>query len=120
MISEKVSATKILPHHLERKALLYVRQSSAHQVLHNRESRTLQYAMRDRLTTLGWLQIEVIDDDLGCSAAGGVQRAGFERMVAEVCRVRLALSAREKSRASPATVGIGSNSSRCAVSLIRF
>ena len=37
---------KVRPHHLERKALLYVRQSSAHQVLHNRESSTLQYAMR--------------------------------------------------------------------------
>ena len=49
MISEKVR-----PHHLERKALLYVRQSSAHQVLHNRESSALQYAMRDRLTALGW------------------------------------------------------------------
>jgi len=44
MISDKVR-----PHHLERKALLYVRQSSAHQVLHNRESSALQYAMRDRL-----------------------------------------------------------------------
>ena len=39
----------------------------------------------DRLTTLGWSEIEVIDDDLGRSAAGGVQRTGFERMVAEVC-----------------------------------
>ena len=47
MISDKVR-----PHHLERKALLYVRQSSAHQVLHNRESSGLQYAMRDRLTTV--------------------------------------------------------------------
>jgi hypothetical protein len=36
---------KVRPHHLERKALLYVRQSSAHQVLHNRESSTLQYAI---------------------------------------------------------------------------
>jgi hypothetical protein len=45
---------KIRPHHLERKAILYVRQSSAHQVLHNRESSALQYAMRDRLTALGW------------------------------------------------------------------
>ena len=80
MISDKVR-----PHHLERKAILYVRQSSAHQVLHNRESSGLQYAMRDRLTALGWSEIEVIDDDLGRSAAGGVQRAGFERMVAAVC-----------------------------------
>jgi hypothetical protein len=62
-----------------------VRQSSAHQVLHNRASSALQYALRDRLTALGWSQIEVIDDDLGRSAADGVQRAGFERMIAEVC-----------------------------------
>src|SRR5712672_3482003 len=80
-----MSTDKIGPQHLRRKAILYVRQSSAHQVLHNRESGTLQYAMRDRLTALGFAEIEVIDDDLGRSAAGGVQRAGFERMVAEVC-----------------------------------
>jgi len=90
---------KIRPHHLERKALLYVRQSSAHQVLHNRESSALQYAMRDRLITLGWSEIEVIDDDLGRSAAGSVQRAGFERMVAEVCLGKVgAVAAREVSR----------------------
>jgi DNA invertase Pin-like site-specific DNA recombinase len=90
---------KVRPHHLERKALLYVRQSSPHQVLHNRESSTLQYAMRDRLTALGWSEIEVIDEDLGRSAAGGVQRAGFERMVAEVCLGKVgAVCAREVSR----------------------
>jgi DNA invertase Pin-like site-specific DNA recombinase len=90
---------KVRPHHLERKALLYVRQSSAHQVLHNRESSTLQYAMRDRLMALGWSEIEVIDDDLGRSAAGGVQRVGFERMVAEVCLGKVgAVCAREVSR----------------------
>jgi DNA invertase Pin-like site-specific DNA recombinase len=90
---------KIRPHHLERKAILYVRQSSAHQVLHNRESSALQYAMRDRLTTLGWSEVEVIDDDLGRSAAGSVQRVGFERMVAQVCLGKVgAVAAREVSR----------------------
>jgi DNA invertase Pin-like site-specific DNA recombinase len=90
---------KIRPHHLERKAILYIRQSSAHQVLHNRESSTLQYAMRDRLTALGWSQIDTVDDDLGRSAAGGVARAGFERMVAEVCLGKVgAVAAREVSR----------------------
>lgn len=49
MISEK-----ILSHHLQRMALLHARQSSTHQVLHNRESSALQYAMRDRLMALGW------------------------------------------------------------------
>ncbi|WP_287762001.1 recombinase family protein [Acidiphilium sp.] len=90
---------KIRPHHLVRKAILYVRQSSAHQVLHNRESSTLQYAMRDRLTALGWSCVETIDDDLGRSAAGGVARAGFDRMVAEVCLGKVgAVAAREVSR----------------------
>ena len=94
MISEKIR-----PHHLERKAILYVRQSSAHQVLHNRESSALQYAMRDRLIALGWSEIETVDDDLGRSAAGGVARAGFERMVAEVCLGKVgAVAAREVSR----------------------
>ena len=103
MITDKVRS-----HHLERKALLYVRQSSPHQVLHNRESSALQYAMQDRLTALGWSEIEVIDEDLGRSAAGGVQRAGFERMVAEVC-LKSARSVPARSRASPATVGTGSS-----------
>ena len=79
--------------------MLYVRQSSAHQVQHNRESQVLQYAMRERLTQLGWSEVEIIDDDLGCSAAGGVARAGFERMVAEVCLGKVgAVAAREVSR----------------------
>src|SRR5499425_2733851 len=90
---------KIRQHHLDRRAILYVRQSSSHQVLHNRESRALQYAMRERLTALGWSEIEVVDDDLGRSAAGGVMRAGFERMVAEVCLGNVgAVAAREVSR----------------------
>src|SRR5277367_999411 len=90
---------KIKPHHLARKALLYVRQSSAHQVLHSRESQALQYAMRDRLVALGWSEVDTVDDDLGRSAAGGVTRVGFERMVAEVCLGKVgAVAAREVSR----------------------
>src|SRR3979411_174458 len=90
---------KIRPHHLDRRAILYVRRSSSHQVLHNRESRALQYAMRERLTALGWSGSESIDDNLGRSAAGSAVRAGFERMVAEVCLGRVgAVAARELSR----------------------
>ena len=90
---------KIRQHHLDRRAILYVRQSSSHQVLHNRESRALQYAMRERLAAFGWSEIEIIDDDLGRSAAGSVTRAGFERMVAEVCLGKVgAVAAREVSR----------------------
>jgi DNA invertase Pin-like site-specific DNA recombinase len=90
---------KIKPQHLERKAMLYVRQSSAYQVIHNLESQKLQYAMEERLRLLGWRDIEVVDEDLGRSASGTVTRAGFERMVAEVCLGKVgAVAAREVSR----------------------
>ena len=68
---------KIKSHHLERKAILYVRQSSAYQVAHNLESQKLQYAMENHLHQLGWREVEVVDDDLGRSAAGTVARVGF-------------------------------------------
>ena len=56
---------KIKPQHLERKAILYIRQSSAYQVTHNLESQKLQYAMEQRLRQLGWREIEIVDEDLG-------------------------------------------------------
>ena len=90
---------KIRPQHLERKAILYVRQSTTYQVSHNLESQKLQYAMQQRLRQLGWQEIEIVDEDLGRSAAGTVTRAGFERMVAEVCLGKVgAVAAREVSR----------------------
>ncbi len=90
---------KVRSQHLERKAILYVRQSSPYQVIHKLESQKLQYAMETRFRQLGWREIEVIDEDLGRSAAGSVLRAGFERMVAEVCLGKVgAVAAREVSR----------------------
>src|SRR5262245_44703745 len=90
---------KIHPHHLQRRAILYVRQSSTFQATHHLESQKLQYAMQARLQQLGWAEVEVVDEDLGRSASGSVARAGFERMVAEVCLGRVgAVAAREVSR----------------------
>jgi DNA invertase Pin-like site-specific DNA recombinase len=90
---------KIRSQHVARKAMLYVRQSSAYQVAHNVESQKLQYGMEDRLRQLGWHEIEVVDEDLGRSASGTVMRSGFERMVAEVCLGKVgAVAAREVSR----------------------
>ena len=90
---------KISPHHLERKAVLYIRQSSPYQVSHNLESQRLQYGMRERLKKLGWRQIELVDEDLGKSAAVAMQRPGFQRMVADVCLGKVgAVAAREVSR----------------------
>jgi hypothetical protein len=102
---------KIKPHHLGRKMILYVRQSSAHQVMHNQESRILQYAMRDRLHELGWREIEVIDDDLVA-----IRRLVPSHVPASIAwwpRSVLARSGRwrpGKSRVSPATAGTGSRS----------
>jgi DNA invertase Pin-like site-specific DNA recombinase len=90
---------KIQSHHLNRKAILYIRQSSAYQVSHNLESQKLQYGMEARVRQLGWQDVLVIDDDLGRSAAGQVERSGFAAMVAEVCLGNVgAVAARELSR----------------------
>jgi DNA invertase Pin-like site-specific DNA recombinase len=92
-------SSRLTASHLERKALLYVRQSTQHQVLHNQESRRLQYAMQDRLRTLGCRDIEVIDEDLGRSATTTAKRTGFQRLVAEVCLGKVGVvAAREVSR----------------------
>ena len=90
---------KIEEKHTSRKALVYVRQSSIHQVLHNEESRRLQYAMADRLRALGWEDVEIIDEDLGRSGSSATKRHGFQRLVAEVCLGKVgAVAAREVSR----------------------
>jgi DNA invertase Pin-like site-specific DNA recombinase len=79
-----LSNPKITTDHLAKKALVYVRQSTPKQVLHNQESQRLQYALVERARALGWLQIEVIDDDLGHSASAGTQRVGFKQLLAMV------------------------------------
>src|SRR5215212_9684469 len=72
--------------HLARKALIYIRQSSQHQVLTNQESLRLQYALRQRAAHLGWRaeDIEVIDTDLGRSGRAAEHRAGFKELAARV------------------------------------
>jgi DNA invertase Pin-like site-specific DNA recombinase len=87
MIStQPVALQKITARHLQLQAMLYVRQSSLHQVLENTESTARQYALRERAVALGWPteQVMVIDQDLGQSGASAVDRAGFQRLVAEV------------------------------------
>lgn len=90
--------TKITPEHLARGAFIYVRQSTADQLLHNQESRRRQYGLADRARQLGWQEIVVIDDDLGRSGSG-VSRPGFERLLAAICEGRAgAVFAIEASR----------------------
>ncbi len=76
---------KIRDEHLRRSAMVYIRQSTLTQLTENRESQRRQYALADRARELGFQRVEVIDDDLGRSASGLVERPGFQRLVAAVC-----------------------------------
>lgn len=80
------SAHKVTALHLERKAYLYVRQSSMHQVFENTESTRRQYALKERAISFGWRieDIVVIDSDQGQSGASAADREGFQYLVAEV------------------------------------
>ena len=73
-------------HHLDRHAVVYVRQSSPQQVMNNQESLRLQYALRQRARDLGWREadIEVVDADLGLSGASAAHRQGFKDLVARI------------------------------------
>lgn len=86
------SAEKILPHHRERGAVVYVRQSTPKQLQQHQESRRNQYALAQRALDLGWVpeRVRVIDDDLGTSGQDGA-RAGFRELVAEVSLGRIGL-----------------------------
>lgn len=77
---------KIQGTHLDRLAIVYVRQSTLKQVYEHQESGRLQYALKDRATALGWSpeRVLVIDEDQGHSGASCEGRAGFQRLVAEV------------------------------------
>jgi DNA invertase Pin-like site-specific DNA recombinase len=79
-------SSKIQDYHLNRLAIVYVRQSSPQQILDHRESRERQYALRDHAAALGWREerILVIDDDQGKSGRSAEQRAGFLRLLEEV------------------------------------
>lgn len=77
--------TKITPDHLGRAAVVYVRQSTMTQVTGNLESQRRQYDLAGAAATTGFASVSVIDDDLGRSGSGSMERPGFERLVAQVC-----------------------------------
>ena len=81
-----LSGHKVVARHLERTAIVYVRQSTVQQLVRHQESTRLQYGLTERAATLGWTRdrIVVIDDDLGRSGANAEGRPGFQRLVAEV------------------------------------
>jgi DNA invertase Pin-like site-specific DNA recombinase len=77
---------KIKPTHLERRAYVYVRQSTATQVRYNRESTARQYQLVERAHHLGWpnQRVKVVDEDLAQSGSDSAQRSGFTCMTADV------------------------------------
>jgi DNA invertase Pin-like site-specific DNA recombinase len=76
---------KITPDHQSRGAAVYVRQSSMTQVVDNTESQRRQYALADVARAAGFASVMVIDDDLGRSGSGLIERPGFQKLVTAVC-----------------------------------
>ena len=82
----RTNSPKVLPGHLEKLAIVYVRQSSPTQVLEHRESTARQYAFAEQAIAFGWPRerVLVIDEDLGKSGRTVEGRSGFQRLITEV------------------------------------
>lgn len=91
--SHAYRSDKITDEHFARMAIVYVRQSTQHQVLEHRESTARQYALADRAIALGWpaRAVEVIDEDQGRSGSSAEGRSGFQRLLAEVSSDRVGI-----------------------------
>jgi len=101
--SDPHTGPKVRGRHLDRLAIVYVRQSTPHQVAEHRESADLQYQLRRRAVTLGWpdARVLVIDEDQGVSGQAIDNRPGFQRLLAEVSLGRVGIVfGREVSRLS--------------------
>jgi excisionase family DNA binding protein len=77
---------KLTPEHLARSAYIYVRQSTQQQVRTHHESRQRQYALADRARQLGFSGVVLIDEDLGRSGSGLVDRPGFGQLLTAICQ----------------------------------
>lgn len=91
--AELSRSQKITDEHLQRSAIVYVRQSTQQQVFEHSESTARQYALADRAVVLGWPRtaVEVIDEDQGRSGTSAEGRSGFQRLLAEVSSDRVGL-----------------------------
>lgn len=100
-MSIQPNGNKIQAEHLARTAIVYLRQSSPAQVKHNLESQRLQYALAQRASALGFQRVEIIDRDLGVSAAIGSRRPGFQQLMSAVAMGEVGIVfGRELSRLS--------------------
>ena len=92
---------------LKRKAVVYVRQSTQSQVMTNLEGKRRQYDLVDVARQHGFVDVEIIDDDLGRSASGTVARPGFDRLVAWLRAVKVGAFYASMHPGSRETVAIG-------------
>ena len=86
-----IKSELVKPHHLQRRAVVYVRQSTSHQVLSNLESQKMQHAMREHAKLLGWdeNQIDVVELDTGNSAKSTAGRDGYKNLLSEIALGRV-------------------------------
>jgi DNA invertase Pin-like site-specific DNA recombinase len=86
LIASNVADERLTTTHRAKLAYIYVRQSSLNQVRQHQESTELQYRLVDRAVGLGWPheRVHVIDEDLGKSGAGSIERHGFQKLIAEI------------------------------------
>jgi DNA invertase Pin-like site-specific DNA recombinase len=91
--TDSLASGKLRPWHLDRAAIVYIRQSAPQQVLDHQESTARQYALAERAVALGWprSQVQIIDDDLGKGGRSIEGRPGFQRLLAEVALDRVGL-----------------------------
>jgi DNA invertase Pin-like site-specific DNA recombinase len=105
-MNTKTVYTKITPDHLRRQALVYIRQSTTHQVRSNHESVERQYALVERAVALGWAPeaTHTIDEDQGRSGTSALHRPGFKKLLADISAGQvglvLALEASRLARSS--------------------
>lgn len=107
--------SKITAEHLDRSAFVYIRQSSAYQVANNLESQRRQYGLVERARLLGWESVEVVDEDLGKSGGGGMERPASRNCWQRFARVVSVRFFPWRYHVSPATGEIGT---RCRSSAV--
>ncbi len=100
---------------LRRKAVVYVRQSTQTQVQTNLESQRRQYDLVEEARRLGFVNVEVTDDDLGRSASGTMARPGFDRLVAWLCAGEVGACCALMPPDLPVTDAIGITCLNCVV-----
>src|ERR1700688_3197070 len=101
-MTETLYSPKIKPEHLARKAIVYMRQSSEKQVRQNKESQRLQYDAAERMRALCWQHVEIVDGDLGATAAiAWDRREEFERVLSSVALGEVGTVGAERSLDCP-------------------